>query len=79
MGEGFLQSLSQNYWDAIHEDMYHLEILYGTKDGYNLNSKGKLKRQIIDLFEQLYNIRDKQFDRIFNWSQPCINSLLAGL
>lgn len=77
--EGFLQNFSPNYWDAIQEDMYQLEILDGTKDGCFLNSKGKLKRQIINLFEQLDNIRDKQFDRVFNWSQPCINSLLAGL
>ena len=77
--EGFMKNLSPNFWDAIEEDMFEQKILDGSQDGNFLDSKGKLKRQIISHFEQLDNVRNSKLDRVFNWSQPGINALLTSL
>lgn len=74
-----MKNLSPNYWDAIEEDMFEQNILDGSKEGNFLDSKGKLKRQIISHFTQLDNMRNHKLDRVFNWSQPGIIALLSSL
>jgi hypothetical protein len=79
VGEDFFQNLSPYYWEAIKDDMFQMNILDGTKDGDFLDSKGKLKKQIIDLFIQLDKVREKKSERIYDWSQSCITALLSSL
>lgn len=77
--EGFIRTLSPNYWEAIMEDMFEQNILDSTKDGPFFNSVGKLKRQIISHFKQLDDVRNTKIDRAYNWSVPGINALLSSL